>query len=327
MIITKTPFRISLCGGGTDYPEWFNKNGGLVVGGTVNKFSYISARWLPPFHDHKSRIVYNKIETVNDNTKIEHRLVNAILKSMSVTDGVEVMHAADLPGRSGTGSSSTFAVGCIRAVTSMCGDYMNPYSLAKTAISIERDKLREDGGWQDQVWASHGGLSTIKFRDDDFSIQPMNLSCSRVKELESHLLLLYTGVSRISSDVAASYAASLGTRFQEQAAMMKITEQCIDSIYASNWQRLGHWIDNAWRIKSSLSDKVSTEQISQMYSLARLNGAWGGKLMGAGGGGCILLVAPPESQPGIIEAMTSVGCVHIPFEFEFNGSQTVYHGR
>ncbi len=332
MIITKTPLRISLCGGGTDYPGWFRENGGLVVGGAIDKFSLVTARWLPPYHEFKSRVVYSRIETVNDNSDIEHRSICECLKMMNITDGVEIIHSCDIPGRSGTGSSSTFAVGVLRALTllqTQNGEQqlLTPRLLARAAIQIEREKMAEVGGWQDQIFAAYGGLQIIKFKGDDFTVSPLTLSRSQTTDLESHLMLYFTGINRTSSDVAASYASSLETDRERQLFMVRIAEQCIDSLLTSKWERVGYWIDMAWRNKSSLSAKVSSETISNMYATARLQGAWGGKITGAGGGGCLLLVAPPEKHQNINAAMTSLGCVRIPFNFEHNGSQVIFYGR
>lgn len=333
MIITKTPLRVSLCGGGTDYPGWFQENGGIVVGGAIDKYSHISARWLPPFHNFKTRVVYNQIETVNDNADIEHRAIRMCLETLGIQDGVELIHSCDIPGRSGTGSSSTFMVGTLKALASLlqASDgkqrLMSPEALAKAAIEIEREKMAEDGGWQDQIWAAYGGLNIIKFRGDDFNVIPLTLSCSQVRNLESHLLLYFTGISRNSNEVAASYAPSLGQMREQQTAMMRVTDNCIDALYTDNLQKVGHWIDAGWRIKSSLSDKVSSTTISSIYSIARLHGAWGGKLVGAGGGGCVLLVAPPDKHAAIHAAMSEQGCIWVPFTFEHAGSQVIFYGR
>lgn len=335
MIITKTPLRISFCGGGTDYPGWFRENSGLVVGGAINKHSYVTARWLPPFHDFKSRIVYNTIETPKSNEDIQHGVVRAIVDMLGIDDGIELMHACDIPCRSGTGSSSTFSVGVINALSNLLYSrndktphpLLTPAHLADRAIHIERNVLAENGGWQDQIWAAYGGLNVIRFSGGEYTVTPLTLPCSKVKELESHLLLFFTGVHRTSSDIAASYAPTIAEMTSQQTAMLRITDNCINALYEYDWEKVGYWVDMSWRVKSSLSAEVSTESISHMYSVARLNKAWGGKITGAGGGGCLLLVAPPESHSNISAAMTGLGCVRIPFRFEHEGSRVLFYGR
>ena len=333
MIITKTPLRISLCGGGTDYPGWFKENHGLVVGGGINKYSVVTARWLPPFHTFKSRVVYNQIETVAENDDIQHRAIRECLNILNIRDGVEIIHSSDIPGRSGTGSSSTFVVGVLNALSTLLQvsgnqrKLLTPELLARTAIQIERERMAEAGGWQDQVYAAYGGLKIIRFQGDDFNVTPLTLSCSQTKDLESHLMLYFTGVSRNSCDVAASYAPSIGQMREQQTSMLRITDHAIDALYTSNWKELGKWIDMSWRIKASLSDKVSSEYISSIYADARLRGAFGGKLIGSGGGGCVLLVAPPERHEEIHEGLSVRGCVRIPFEWEHSGSNVIFYGR
>jgi len=327
MIITRTPLRVSLCGGGTDYPSWYNTNGGRVVGGAVNKYSYISVRPRPPFHSHKTRVVYSRIEEVADNADIEHRAIKAALEKLKIDGGIELSHQGDVPGRSGTGSSSTFLVGVLKALSAMKGLYVSPMELAEWAIDIEQNVLGETVGCQDQVFAAHGGLNVIQFEQDSINVVPMHLTNEHKDELEANLLLFFTGISRTSSDVAASYAGTLADKKQEQFAMMRLTDNCINSIYDRKWEELGKWIDMAWRMKASLSPMVSTEEISAMYSAARIHGAFGGKITGAGGGGCILLVTPPDKQREVIDAMVALGCTHIPFKFDFSGSQVVFHGR
>lgn len=328
MIITRTPFRVSLLGGGTDFPVWYRRHGGLVVGGAVDRYCYIHARELPPYHDYKTRVVYSAIEAVADNADIQHRAVNACVREVCPSAALEVFHAADLPGRSGIGSSSSFVVGLLNALHALHGARPYPDELALAATRIEQDVLGETVGCQDQRFAAHGGLNVIRFRPSgEVSVLPLNLSDRAVADLEEHLLLFFTGESRTSSDVARTYAPSLGERDREQWAMVRLAEDGIEAVLRGRYEALGGLIDQSWRIKSGLAPGVDTATSSRLYSAARLCGAWGGKLTGAGGGGCMLLVCPPEKRKGVVEAMRAGGAVHIPFRFEYDGSVVVFRDR
>ena len=325
MIITKTPVRVSLLGGGTDLPVWSRKHGGVVLGGAISKYSYVSARFLPPFHDHKSRVVYSKIELVGDNREIEHRAVNACVADVCPNDPLEIMHQSDLPGRSGTGSSSTFVVGLLNALSSLHGQRLSPQELASRAIEIEQKRLGETVGAQDQTFAAFGGLNTIEFRrDGEIVVKPMVLNIGHIRELESHLMLFFTRVVRTSSEVSSTYAPTLDQKLEEQFTMMRLAEQGIEAVYNRYWERLGNLIDQSWRIKAGLSSAVTTAAINEFYTAARVGGAWGGKITGAGGGGCLLLVVPPEKHERVKKLLVEKGCVHVPFRFEFSGSSVIF---
>jgi D-glycero-alpha-D-manno-heptose-7-phosphate kinase len=331
MLITRTPNRISLLGGGTDHRNSFEKHGGLCLSGSIDKHSFLSVRRLPPFHQHKSRLVYSKIETVCDNADIEHRAISACIHYLGLEQvGLEIFHASDLPGRSGTGSSSTFVVGLLNALAGLQRRLMLPHELAAAAIEIEQggEWLAESVGCQDQVAAAHGGLNIIRFRKDgDISVSPFVMDTNHVLDLEEHLLLFFTGIQRTSSEVASSYVASLGDREREQWEMLALAEEGIGAIYSRNYEKLGDLIGRSWELKARLSDKVVTQDISRMYVAARLAGAWGGKITGAGGGGMMLLVAPVEKRKRVIDILTKEGCLHIPFRFEFAGSTIIYSDK
>lgn len=334
MIITQTSHRLSLCGGGSDYSSWFRQNSGLVVGGTINQHSYVSARYLPPFHPYKTRVVYSDIETVKENQEIKHRAVRACLQYLNwdgpEAPGLEIFHAADLPGRSGTGSSSSFVVGLLNAIAALKGRRMLPSELADAAIHVEQTLMGETVGCQDQTWAAYGGLNVIKFQQNgEINVYPLLMNHEQIEALEWHLLLFFTGISRTSSDVAKTYAAKLGESEQarNQWAMLRLAEQAVGVIEAGNYEKLGDLIDKSWRIKASLSSAVNTDKISQMYAAARVHGAWGGKITGAGGGGSMVLVAPPERHQAIVARMEEMGATHIPFRFSFGGSQVVFTER
>lgn len=326
MIISRTPVRVSLLGGGTDFPSWSSKHGGLVVGGAINKFSYVTARYLPPFHDYQTRLVYREIETVRSVEDINHRAAKAAIKTLGLGDaGLEVMHAADLPGRSGTGSSSTFVVGLLKALSALKGRLMLPHELATAAIDIEQRQLGETVGCQDQTWAAYGGVNVIQFQPDGgIEVLPLVADAGHIAELESHLLLFFTNIPRTSSEVAATYVPTIEQREREQFAMMRLAGAGIDAIYGRKWERLGDLVDQSWRIKAGLSDAVASDTVHRLYATARLAGAWGGKLTGAGGGGCMVLVAPPEKHAAVVQTLTQQGCVHIPFRFSHGGSTIIF---
>lgn len=321
--------RVSLLGGGTDFKAWASRHGGLVVGGAVDKYSFVTARFLPPFHAFKTRLVYREIETVNAAAELNHKAARAVLEHLGLGDGrLEIFHASDLPGRSGTGSSSAFVVAMLHAVGALTGRLMLPHELAQQAIRIERDVLGEAGGLQDQVWSAYGGLNVIRFRKDgEIDVRPMPLPADHVRELEDHLLLFFTGVSRTSAEVAATYAPALAGRERDQFAMMRLAEAGAEAIHRKRWETLGNLVDQSWRIKAGLSAAVNPAVVNDLYLRARVAGAWGGKLTGAGGGGCMVLVAPPERRPGIVAALTAAGAVHVPFKFDFGGSQIIFSDK
>lgn len=327
MILSRSPVRISLLGGGTDYPQWSTKHGGIVVGGSINKYSYLSTRYLPPFHEFKSRIVYSSIEHVNENDQIEHRAIRAVLKFLELdkkdSPGLEVAHQSDLPSRSGTGSSSTFIVGLLNALGALQGRLMLPHFLAESAIHVEQAMMGETVGCQDQIFAAYGGLNSIRFKTDgEYSILPLTFSAQHIEELESHLMLFFTKIARTSSNIAQTYVPTIEQKEREQFAMMALVERGIEALYQRDWELLGKLIDQSWRIKSSMSAAVTNDAINNLYLTARVAGAFGGKITGAGGGGMLLLVVPPEKHQAVKELLKDL--IYVPFKFSFDGSQIVF---
>jgi D-glycero-alpha-D-manno-heptose-7-phosphate kinase len=330
MIITRTPLRISLLGGGTDYPTWFTKNGGLVVGGAIDKYCYVSLRKRPPFHEQKSLFVTRLIERVNTHAHVSNPVIRAALKYTGLGDddapGLEIIYQADLPARSGTGSSSSFVVGLLNTLYLFKGLHSWPNQLTTDAIAIEQKLLKETVGCQDQAWAAHGGLNSIHFRrSGDVNVYPLGISPTETEDLEKHLLLFFTGMARTSSEIAAEYAPQLTQKGTEQWALYRMAEKGLDAILAHDHQRLGWLVDQSWRIKCSLSPKVCPPEVGKAYAAARLAGAFGGKLTGAGGGGCLLLVAPREKHEAIAQVLP--GYVRIPFRFDFEGSRVIFADR
>jgi D-glycero-alpha-D-manno-heptose-7-phosphate kinase len=326
MIITRTPFRISFFGGGTDYPPWFREHGGSVLATTIDKYCYISCRKLPQFFEHKHRIVYSRIENVREISEIEHPAVRAVLGWKGVGDGLEVHHDGDLPARSGLGSSSSFTVGLIHALNAMGGKRSSKKQLAAEAIHVEQNVIGENVGSQDQVSAAYGGFNRIDFhQDDSFTVEPVIFSEGRKSLLESHLMLCFTGFSRIASEIAKSKIDNLKSCENELFKMHEMVDEGIDILQDANRpiQEFGRLLDAGWQYKRSLSDKVSSPEIDQIYETAIKAGATGGKILGAGGGGFLLLFAHPERQKGIREALNKL--IHVPFKFENSGSRVVLY--
>lgn len=325
MIISKTPFRISFFGGGTDYPAWFRENGGSVLATTINKYCYISCRYLPQFFEHKHRIVYSKIEMVKDINEVSHPAVKAVVNFMNIKEGLEIHHDGDLPARTGLGSSSAFTVGMLHTLYALKGIMPTKKRLANEAIHIERVVLQESVGSQDQILTAIGGFNKIEFlNDDNFREIPITVSQGRIGELQSHLMLFFTGVSRYASEVAKKKIENIPNRKQELTAMHQMVDEAL-SIIAGNSciTGFGKLLHESWQLKRKLSDGVSSSQIDDIYASALSAGAIGGKLLGAGGGGFFLIFARPEDQPAIAKRLKSLLC--IPFSFENQGSQIVVY--
>lgn len=326
MIITRTPFRISFFGGGTDYPGWVEKHGGVVLATTIDKYCYISCRHLPPFFDHKHRIVYSRIENVQTIDQIAHPAVRAVLGWAGVERGIEIHHDGDLPARSGLGSSSSFTVGLVHAVRALEGRYVSKEELARIAIHIEQDLIKEHVGSQDQISAAFGGFNRIEFyRNGSFEVSPVILPKARVDELQAHLMLYFTGFSRVSSDVAKATIDNLEAREAELLHMQDMVDEAIDVLRDPGLpiDEFGRLLDRSWHYKRALSDRVSTPDIDRIYEEAKMAGALGGKILGAGGGGFILFFVRPELQAALRERLHKL--VYVPFHFEDSGSRVVLY--
>jgi len=325
MIMSKTPFRISFFGGGTDYPAWYRKNSGAVLSTTIDKYCYISIRYLPPFFEHKHRIVYSLIENVKSVDSIRHPVVKALLKLYRVDKGVEIHHDGDLPARSGLGSSSAFTVGMINSLQALFGRIITKSDLAAKAINLERDILKENVGSQDQVAVAYGGFNKIIFRNDhSFRIEPVTISKARVDELQKNLMMVFTGFSRFASKIAAEQIRNTPSKEKELGVMREMVDRAIGVLGGrSDISEFGELLDETWRLKRSLSKKISNPAIDGIYRRAIRSGAIGGKLLGAGGGGFMLLFVPPERQKKVRGALK--GLLEIKFKFENDGSQVIYY--
>ena len=324
MIVSRTPFRLSFFGGGTDYPAWFRHHGGTVLSTTINKYCYLTVRYLPPFFDHRFRVVYSKIETCVSIEEIIHPAVRETLRFLDMSRGVEVHHDGDLPAGSGMGSSSAFTVGLLHALYALQGKMPGKRQLAAQSIHIAQELIHEAVGSQDQISAAYGGFNQISFlADNSFTVSPITVARHRLAELNASLMLFYTGIRRMSSDVASTYVNGL----DEKKRQLRIARDLVDegvSILASDRDlvEFGELLHEAWEAKRSLSTIVSNPDIDDMYSAARRAGAVGGKLTGAGGGGFLLLYVPTDRQAAVIEALSRF--IHVPFRFDFSGSQIIF---
>jgi D-glycero-alpha-D-manno-heptose-7-phosphate kinase len=326
MIIARTPFRISFFGGGTDFPEWFNYNRGQVLSTTIDKYCYLTLRDLPPFFEHKFRISYSKIESVKSITEIEHPVVRELLNFFKVKSGIELHHDGDIPARSGVGSSSSFTVALIHALSAYNSKMISQDELSKLAIHIERDVLKEHVGFQDQIAAACGGLNKISFLPkNEYKISPVLVDKDRVKNLNDNLLLFFTGISRYSSNIIKHQLAELKNRESELNKMAEMVDVGVDILTNKNrsLDDFGLLLDESWQYKKSLTKHVTNDQINQIYKIATNNSAIGGKILGAGGGGFILFYAKRDNHEKIIKALDNF--VHVPFRFEHEGSKIVLY--
>jgi D-glycero-alpha-D-manno-heptose-7-phosphate kinase len=324
MIISRTPFRISFFGGGTDYPAWYRQHGGAVLAATIDKYCYLTCRYLPPFFEHRFRIVYRNIETCQSPEEIRHPAVRETLKYLGFERGLELHHDGDLPARSGMGSSSAFTVGLLHALHALGGKAPHPIQLARESLHIEQDLLHETVGSQDQVMAAHGGLRHLRFSPDgQISVDPVLLPAERLQELQAHLMLFYTGIVRTASDVARSYVTRLDACRRQLRIMQELVEESLDILSSgTDLSAFGELLNEAWKMKRSLSPQVSNLQVDALYARARQAGAIGGKLTGAGGGGFLLLFVPPRRKHAVLEALDRQ--IHVPFAFETRGSEIIF---
>jgi D-glycero-alpha-D-manno-heptose-7-phosphate kinase len=326
MVITRTPFRISFFGGGTDYPAWYKEHGGAVLATTINKYCHITCRHLPPFFDHKHRIVYSRAELVNSIEEIQHPSVRATLTWAGCEKGLEIHHDGDLPARAGLGSSSSFTVGLVNALKALEGKYISKEELAGCAIHIEQNVIKENVGSQDQVSASFGGLNCITFnRNDMFQVSPVTLGEARLQEFQSHLMLFFTGFTRFATDIAKEKIKNFKNRESELKQMREMVDESIQILQSNNTSidSFGALLHESWKFKRQLSDKVSTPEIDAIFEEALSAGAISGKLLGAGGGGFVVFFVKPELQAQVRERLKRL--VYVPFKFEFSGSRVMHY--
>lgn len=326
MIITRTPLRISFFGGGTDYPVWYREHGGAVLSTTIDKACYITCRWLPPFFEYHSRISYSRIENVTQNDAIQHPSVRACLQFLGVQSGVEVHHVADLPARAGLGTSSAFTVGLLNALYALQNRMRDKRMLFKDAVQVEQELLQEAVGAQDQASAAYGGFNRIDFHTDgEVEVNRILAAPARIAELEKSLALYFTGFSRTASEIAQEQLKATPQKKQELGTIMELVNEgeAIVADLKRPMSDFGKLLHEGWKIKRSLTNKISNPAIDEIYDAGLSAGALGGKLLGAGGGGFMLFFVPPEKQKMLREKLRKLLCV--PFSFSGRGSHVVVY--
>lgn len=327
MIIVRTPTRISFFGGGTDYPSWYDNHGGAVISATINKYSYITVRELPPFFPYKHRIRYYEQEEVNNLEDIRHPSVRESALFLGYDRGLEVVHNADLPARSGLGSSSTFTVGMLHALHALQGYIPTKRELAKQAIHVEQDRIGESVGSQDQVAAAFGGLNHIRFSSSSFEVEPITISQSRILAMQEHMLLCFTGFARTASEIAVEQISNTESNSKLLEEMSVITSDGLELFRSTDFSMadFGELLRRQWMTKRQLSQSISNRDLDEIYNTGMKAGAYGAKLLGAGGGGFMLFVAPPETHQTIQRALGEK--MFVPFRFEGTGSSVVYYSH
>ncbi len=327
MLISRTPFRISFFGGGSDYPAWIDVHGsGAVLSTAIDKYAYLTVRYLPPFFDHRSRIVWSEIELVKDIPEIHHPAVRECLKFLSITDGVEIHHDGDLPARSGLGSSSSFTIGLLNALYALKGRMASARQLASDTIYVEQEMKGECVGFQDSVAAAFGGFNRINFAPaGEFRVTPITVGNGRLRLLAAHLMLVYTGQVRDASEIAQEQVRLTPQRTAEIAAMQDQVDEAVKIVCGGDLLDFGRLMHEGWLLKKSLSPKITTALSDTIYEVAQKHGAIGGKICGAGGGGFFLLFVPPNCRAEVKAALKDF--LEVPFTFEPQGSRIVYYDQ
>lgn len=324
MIITKTPFRMSFFGGGTDMESFFRENGGAVLSTTFDKYCYVTVRHLPRFFDYSTDLTYSKSERVNSVDEIQHPAIRNAMKMLDMHE-IRLTYDSDLPARSGLGTSSSFAVGMLNAFYALKGKYVSKRRLADDAIYLERVLCRETGGWQDQIAAAFGGFNRINFNADGYEVAPVIISPERKEQLNRNLMLFFTGFTRFSSDVQkanVAYMSEKTTRLKEMYQLVEEAERVLTN-KQTDLDEFGRLLDHTWQLKRKTGAAVSTDTIDALYSHGKKAGALGGKLLGAGGGGFLLFYVDPEYHDAVKKAMD--GLLYIPFQFENGGTQVIHY--
>lgn len=324
MIITKTPFRMSFFGGGTDMENYFRENGGAVLSTTFDKYCYVNVRHLPRFFDYSTELSYSKTERVTSVEDIQHPAIRNAMKMLDMHE-IRLTYEADLPARSGLGTSSSFAVGMLNAFYALKGKYADKRKLADEAIYLERVLCNEAGGWQDQIAASFGGFNRINFSSDGYEVLPIIISAERKKQLNNNLMMFFTGFTRFSSDIQKSNSLSDADKRSQLNQMYQLVDEAENVLTDSkaNLDDFGRLLDVTWQLKRKTGSAVSTDCIDDLYKKGIEAGALGGKLLGAGGGGFLVFYVQPENQERVRLAMQSL--MHIPFKFENGGTRVIHY--
>lgn len=324
MIITKTPFRMSFFGGGTDMENFFRENGGAVLSTTFDKYCYVNVRHLPRFFDYSTEISYTKTERVTDIDMIQHPAIRNAMKMLDMHE-IRLTYEADLPARSGLGTSSSFAVGMLNAFYALKGKYADKKKLADEAIYLERELCKEAGGWQDQIAASFGGFNRINFSDEGYEVLPVIISPERKRKLNQNLMMFFTGFTRFSSDVQKANTIGKGDKTKQLKEMLLLVDEAekVLTDRQTDLNEFGRMLDHTWKLKRQTGNAVSTSDIDLLYEKGMKAGALGGKLLGAGGGGFLVFYVEPDKQDNVKNAMDNL--LHIPFQFEDGGTQVIHY--
>lgn len=324
MIITRTPFRMSFFGGGTDFSGFYNEHGGAVLSTTFDKYCYVTLRHLPRFFDYKTHLTYSKEEKVNSYEEIKHPAIRNAMQWLDMHE-LRLVYDSDLPARTGLGTSSSFAVGMLEAFYALKGKYADKRKLADDAIHLERVLCNEAGGIQDQIAASFGGFNRIDFSQDGYNVNPVIISPERKKSLNDNLMLFFTGISRFSSDIQKTTEKSMKDKTAELFKMYELVGQAEQILTDKNrdLDDFGRMLDYTWKLKRGIAEGISSDSIDDQYDRAIKAGALGGKLLGAGGGGFLLFYVPREKQENVKAALK--GQLHVPFQFENEGTKVVFY--
>ena len=322
MIIIRTPYRISFFGGGTDYPDWYQENNGIVLSTTINKYSFLVLRKLPEIFDYKYRIRYYEKEEVNSIEQIQIPVIREAIKYMKITDGIDITHHGDLPNRSGVGSSSSFTVSLLHGLSSLCNQQRTKRELALGAIHLEQNILKESVGSQDQVAASFGGFNRLEFGgQSNFICHPLSISKSTLNSLESWVQIFFTEDLRNSADVAEKTISNIKNKTILLKDMMSLTLDAQNMLFANDINSFSKLLNEEWQIKKSIEKSITNDKIDTIIQTGLANGAVGAKLLGAGGGGFVLFLTPPEHQKQVTDALN---LKEVPVDFEYLGSQLIY---
>ncbi|MDO4788589.1 MAG: kinase [Johnsonella sp.] len=323
MIITKTPFRMSFFGGGTDFPGFYEEHGGSVISTSFDKYCYLTVRHLPRFFEYSSQIVYARTESVKTVDEIEHPAVREAMKYLDMHE-LRITYDADLPARSGLGTSSSFAVGLLNAFYALKGKYADKRKLADDAIYLERVLCRESGGIQDQIAASFGGLNRIRFSSEGYDVEPLIISPERKALLNDHLMLFFTGFSRFSSDIQKSTETAIKDKTKELLEMLALVDEAHGILTSKrDLSEFGRLLDYTWKLKRGIESKISTDGIDMLYEKAIRAGALGGKLLGAGGGGFLLFYVEKDKREAVLSALEDL--LYVPFRFENGGAKVIHY--
>lgn len=324
MIITKTPFRMSFFGGGTDMQEFFRDFGGAVLSTTFDKYCYVNVRHLPRFFDYSTELSYSKTERVTDIRDIQHPAIRNAMQMLNMHE-IRLTYEADLPARSGLGTSSSFAVGMLNAFYALKGKYADKRKLADDAIYLERVLCNEAGGWQDQIAASFGGFNRINFNESGYEVLPVIISPERKEELNNNLMMFFTGFTRFSSEVQIANAATKTDKTVQLREMLSLVDEAEHVLTDKSVQlsEFGRLLDHTWKLKRQTGSAVSTNSIDELYNMGMKAGATGGKLLGAGGGGFLVFYVEPEYQASVKAAMSEL--LYVPFKFENSGTRVIHY--